>query len=75
VDIKDCGLLVSHPFRVAVLGNVNLIALGNDTLEETEHLKDLGVDSIILKGIAVGWGARARTGFIWHRIATRGRLL
>jgi hypothetical protein len=52
-----------------------LIVLGNGKPEETEHMENPGVDGVILKRILVTWDARARTGFICHRIGTRGRLL
>jgi hypothetical protein len=44
-------------------------------LREEDHLKDPGVDRIILKWIFKKWYRGAWTGFIWLRIGTGGGLL
>jgi len=55
--------------RMGEMGNGYKIFVGN-------HLEDLGVDArIILVWILRKYGGKDRTGFIWFRIGTRGRLL
>jgi len=45
-------------------------------LRERHHLEDLGIDGgIILKSIFNKWIRGARSGLIWLRIGTGGRLL
>jgi len=66
--------LVSHLLLVTVFGNVNFIVLGKGKPEERDNMKDLGVDSIILKRILLRWDGTEWTGFMWHRIGACVRL-
>jgi len=51
-------------------------SLGGQTLEERDHMQDLGVDGrIVLKWMVKKSEGETRTGLIWLRIGTGGGLL
>jgi hypothetical protein len=45
------------------------------SLKGSDHLKDLGIDGMILKCILRKQGGRMWTGFIWLKTGTGGGLL